>query len=76
MAGELQLLSLTGLLLIAVGAVLVLLPLVAKYLPSLEALERLPPLLIFVYRTNGFVFVTSPILIIASLAFLLWRYLS
>lgn len=63
-------LSFLGVLLIALGVVLVALPLIARYLPSLE---KVPPILLWVYRSDGFYFVTSPILIIISLAsILLW----
>ena len=53
-----------GLILIVSGLLLVLLPFLARYLPSLD---QLPWLLIWVYRRGGFYFVTSPLLIILSL---------
>ena len=53
-----------GLLLIVCGFILVALPLIARHLPSLE---RLPWILIWVYRRDGFYFVTSPLLIIISI---------
>ena len=61
-------LTLLGILLIAVGAVLVALPLIAKHIPSLE---DLPWIIVWVYRTDGFVFAASPILIIISIASLI-----
>jgi hypothetical protein len=53
-----------GLILILSGLVLVLLPIVARHIPSLD---RLPWILVWVYRKDGFYFVTSPLLIILSL---------
>jgi len=53
-----------GLILIASGIILVMLPFIARHLPNLE---KLPWILIWVYRKNGFYFVTSPLLIILSI---------
>ena len=53
-----------GLILILSGLVLVLLPIVARHIPSLD---RMPWILVWVYRKDGFYFVTSPLLIIISL---------
>ena len=53
-----------GLILIVSGLLLVLLPFLARYLPNLD---QVPWLLIWVYRRDGFYFVTSPLLIILSL---------
>jgi hypothetical protein len=53
-----------GLILILSGLVLVLLPIVVRHIPSLD---RLPWILVWVYRRDGFYFVTSPLLIIISL---------
>jgi uncharacterized membrane protein HdeD (DUF308 family) len=53
-----------GLLLILSGIILVMLPFIARNLPNLE---KLPWILIWVYRKNGFYFVTSPLLIILSI---------
>ncbi|MEN3058685.1 MAG: hypothetical protein ABC579_05340 [Candidatus Methanosuratincola petrocarbonis] len=42
-------------------------------LERLPSLERIPWIILYVYRSDGFVFVTSPILIIISvLSFLLY----
>lgn len=57
-----------GLLLIVSGLILVLLPVLARHLPSLD---RLPWIIVWVYRKNGFYFATSPLLIIISLVSLL-----
>lgn len=57
-----------GLLLIVSGLILVLLPVLTRHLPSLD---RLPWIIVWVYRKNGFYFATSPLLIIISLVSLL-----
>ena len=66
-------LTVLGLLLIVSGFILVALPLIARHLPSLE---RLPWILIWVYRRDGFYFITSPLLIIISIVSLLVHLLS
>ena len=66
-------LTVLGLLLIVSGFILVALPLIARHLPSLE---RLPWILIWVYRREGFYFITSPLLIIISIVSLLVHLLS
>jgi len=53
-----------GMILILSGIILVMLPFIARHLPNLE---KLPWILIWVYRKNGFYFVTSPLLIILSI---------
>jgi hypothetical protein len=57
-----------GLLLIVSGLLLVLLPFLARSFPSID---RVPWILIWVYRRDGFYFATSPLLIILSLFSLL-----
>jgi len=52
-----------GLLLIASGVILVLLPVIARYIPSIE---RVPWIILWVYKSDGFYFATSPLLIILS----------
>jgi len=64
---------LMGLALIALGFALVALPLIARSLPT-DA--RWPRILVYVYHRGNFYFVTSPLLIaisLAYLAYLLWR---
>jgi hypothetical protein len=56
--------TILGLLLIVSGLLLVLLPFLACHLPSLE---KLPWIILWVYRRDGFYFATSPLLIIVSL---------
>lgn len=64
-----------GILLILLGIALVILPAVGKYVD----LSKVPPWLIYIYHSDGFYFVTSPLLIalsaVALIAFLL-RHLS
>jgi hypothetical protein len=60
--------TILGLLLIVSGIVLVLLPFLTRSLPSID---RVPWILIWVYRRDGFYFATSPLLIILSLFSLL-----
>ena len=62
-----------GIALILVGVALVLIPIAERYID----LVRMPPWLIYIYRTDGFYFVTSPLLlvlsVIALIAYLLLR---
>ena len=51
-----------GIALILVGVALVLLPILGKVIDF----SRIPSWLIFIYRANGFYFVTSPLLIALS----------
>ena len=64
--------TLMGLLFIVCGLILVALPFISRYLPTLD---RLPWILVWVYRSDGFYFITSPLLIIVSLAFLILHLL-
>jgi len=52
-----------GIALILIGAALVLLPVVGKYVD----LSQIPSWLIYVYHSDGFYFVTSPLLLLLSL---------
>ena len=61
-----------GLLLIVCGFILVALPFIARHLPSLE---RLPWFIVWVYRRDGFYFITSPLLIVISLVSLILHLL-
>lgn len=60
--------TLLGLVLIICGIILVALPFILRHLPSLE---RLPWILVFIYRRDGFYFATSPLLIMISIASLI-----
>jgi hypothetical protein len=55
---------LIGIALIIVGVILVSLPFVVRHIPSVE---KLPWIIIWVYKSNGFIFATSPLLIIITL---------
>jgi uncharacterized membrane protein HdeD (DUF308 family) len=65
-----------GLLLLIAGALLILAYLAARAWPALlEALQRAPPLLLWSYRSDGFIFVTSPLLILLAAVVLLLYFL-
>ncbi len=66
-------LTVIGLLLILCGLFLVSLPVIARHLPGLD---RLPWIIIWVYRKDGFYFVTSPLLIIISIVSLIIHFLT
>jgi hypothetical protein len=53
-----------GLLCIILGILFLLLPFLARFVPSME---NIPPILLWVYKREGFIFATSPILIIISI---------
>lgn len=61
-------LTLLGLIFIVSGIILVALPFILRHLPSVE---RLPWILVFIYRKDGFYFATSPLLIMISIASLI-----
>lgn len=61
-----------GWILILLGVLFVALPYLARMVPSVE---RLPWYIVYVYRSDGFMFATSPLLILLSLLSLLWSYL-
>lgn len=63
-----------GLALIAVGMALTLVPLLMRQGVSWDMLQQIHPLLLYVYRTDGFTFATSPVLVLSGLAIFLWRY--
>jgi len=64
--------TLLGLVFIIAGILLIVLPLIAQLIPSLE---KLPWIIVWVYKTNNFVFVTSPLLIIIGIASIILTYL-
>ena len=64
-----------GIMLILLGIILVMLPLLARSLNMQNILGRMPWIILYVYRQDGFLFMTSPILIIISLAFLIYAFL-
>ena len=56
-----------GIALILIGVALVLLPIIGKYVD----LSQVPPWLIYIYKSDGFVFVTSPLLLLLSVVALI-----
>jgi len=63
-------LQVLGIMLMVLGALLFIAPIILEKMPSLESV---PWIILYVYRSDGFVFVTSPILIIISIiSLLLW----
>jgi uncharacterized membrane protein len=63
-------LQILGIVLMVLGALLFIAPIILERMPSLESV---PWILLYIYRSDGFIFVTSPILIIISLiSLLLW----
>jgi len=77
MSGRYHMFTWVGLILIVVGILFVLIPYLMRYVP---AIEKLPPILVYIYRRDSFFIATSPILIIISviavIAYLLSRYVS
>ena len=63
-----------GTLFILIGIALVLIPIVAKFVPEIT-LEKIPWFILYVYKSDGFVFATSPLLIAISIAYFLWTCL-
>jgi len=62
--------QLLGIVLMVLGALIFIAPLLLEKLPELE---KIPWIILYVYRGNKFIFATSPILIIVSLvSLLLW----
>jgi hypothetical protein len=61
-----------GWILILLGVLFVALPYLARLVPGVE---RLPWYIVYVYRSDGFMFATSPLLIMLSIISLLWSYL-
>ena len=53
-----------GAIMVLLGLILILIPYLVRYAPEIE---NLPPVVLYLYRRNGFVFATSPILIAISI---------
>ncbi|MEM0083894.1 MAG: hypothetical protein QW743_00165 [Candidatus Methanomethylicia archaeon] len=60
-----------GIFFIVLGVIFILVPLLIKLIPSIS-IERIPWIILWVYRSNGFIFATSPILIIIGIIYLIW----
>ena len=74
MASNYAVFAAIGLILIALGVLALLIPLLLES-EILGWLEKIPPIIVYVYRRNGFTFVTSPILIVVGVLYLLYRWL-
>ena len=61
-----------GIIFIVLGIILVILPLIAQYIPNLE---KLPWIIIWVYKTDNFTFATSPILLIITILSFIINYI-
>jgi hypothetical protein len=61
-----------GIAFILLGVALVLMPFVGKYID----LSRMPSWLIYVYQSDGFYFVTSPLLIVLSALLIIFYFLT
>jgi len=64
--------TVVGVLLILMGVILVALPYVERVIPNIE---KVPWIILWLYRSEGFTFATSPLLIILSLISILLAYL-
>ncbi len=63
--------SAIGVLFIILGVIFVTLPYLGRYID----LEKIPWILLYVYRRDGFTFATSPILLIISVVSIVLAYL-
>jgi len=63
--------TIVGVVLILLGVVFVALPHISRVID----VSRVPWLILYVYRSDGFTFATSPILIIISAISLLFAYI-
>jgi hypothetical protein len=70
--GEINPFTVFGVLLILLGVIFVALPYLENVIPNLE---RVPWIILWVYRSGGFTFATSPLLIIISVISILLAYL-
>ena len=61
-----------GWILILLGVIFVALPYISRIIPDIE---RIPWWILWVYRSNGFTFATSPLLIFISLLSILLNIL-
>ena len=73
MSTDYSVFTLLGVLLIVLGVVALLLPYLLQT-DLLKRLEQLPPILVYFYHRDGFYFATSPLLIIVSVAYFLYRW--
>jgi hypothetical protein len=66
-----KMLTSMGIIFIAIGVALIMIPLIVKMIPSIS-IEKIPWILLWVYRKDGFTFATSPLLIIIGILYLIW----
>jgi len=66
-----KMLTSMGIAFIIIGVALIMIPLIVKIIPSIS-IEKIPWIILWVYRKDGFTFATSPILIIIGLIYLIW----
>jgi hypothetical protein len=64
--------TVVGALLILMGIIFVALPYIERVVPNIE---KVPWIILWVYRSEGFTFATSPLLIIISVISVLLAYL-
>ena len=64
---------LLGVIFIILGLILIAFPFLSKLLPTIE---KIPSIIVYVYKKGNFSFVTSPILIIISITSILWYIIS
>ncbi|MGQ9514286.1 MAG: hypothetical protein ACUVTL_04470 [Thermoproteota archaeon] len=74
MLRDLPYLTFVGLFIVAIGIIMAVLPYVLRLIPSIK-LEKIHPLIIWVYRSGDLVIATSPILILITLAIIIWKIL-
>lgn len=63
--------TILGIILIISGILLLFLPVIAQHIPSLD---KIPWILLWTYKTDNFVFVTSPLLIIITIISLILNF--
>ncbi|MCS7369037.1 MAG: hypothetical protein NDF57_04945 [archaeon GBS-70-058] len=66
-----KMLTNVGIIFIVIGVALIMIPLIVKMIPSIS-IEKIPWILLWVYRKDGFTFATSPLLIIIGILYLIW----
>ncbi len=69
--GEISPYSVIGVLFIILGVIFVALPYLGRYID----LDRIPWIILYIYRRDGFTFATSPLLLIISLVSIVLAYI-